>query len=64
MEDVLDAQRWARELARGAVEQKSVRSGLVTRGCDKPQATTGPARRCVTPNSTAGEDIAQLLGIT
>lgn len=31
VDDVLDAQRWAREQARGVVEQKSVRRGLVTK---------------------------------
>ncbi|ODR25669.1 1-deoxy-D-xylulose-5-phosphate reductoisomerase [Mycolicibacterium porcinum] len=31
VEDVLDAQRWARDLARRTVEQKSVRKGLVTK---------------------------------
>ncbi|MFN3004878.1 1-deoxy-D-xylulose-5-phosphate reductoisomerase [Mycolicibacterium wolinskyi] len=31
VDDVLDAQRWARDQARRAVEQKSVRKGLVTK---------------------------------
>lgn len=31
VEEVLDAQRWARDLARRTVEQKSVRKGLVTK---------------------------------
>lgn len=31
VEDVLDAQRWARDLVRRTVEQKSVRKGLVTK---------------------------------